>query len=377
LWTDADDAGEKLSYFWQRLYSFNRLLALSRSSAWANLITSRSPSQLNSARVQATLSLHFVSIFGGRASPLSRRRRLWKAATAEPKKDADLDVAEPPLEDWVAVALAASFEEASAALTPVVPVSGMMPSPSDSLPLLRVAETRCEHALIRVWYALFTSISRATALGDDGDELIDPSSAAALKAAVMGQADLKQRIDAILAATVTGSPVHTLAQLTRGVWAVGVGDQGVSRDVAFKLALEARDGGPAERLASVAAYVRLVLAPTVGSCTSAAGAQDAPPVGPVDCIAALALRWLLVRARAEPAGDEAVDEDADVEEAGFDRDVYGATLNLRLLFDSPAFHPTVEADDDRHVVKAFAHAQRDCMDAIVRIGRRAAGLRPL
>lgn len=319
-----------------------------------------------------------MSIFGGRASPLSRRRRLWKSATSEPKRDADLDVAEPPLEDWVAVALAATFEEAAAVTTTVGNPSSSttMPSPSDSLPLLRVAETRCEQALVRVWYALFTSIARSTALGDhDEGDVVEPD--AALKTAVLSQADLQQRIDSILASTVSGSPIHTLAQLTRGVWAVGVGDQSVSRDVAFKLALEARDGGPAERLASVAAFVRLVLAPGVGSCTSAAGAQDAPPVGPVDCIAALALRWLLVRARAEPA---AVDEDVDEgNEGGFDRDVYGATLSLRLLFDSPAFHPTVaaDADEDRVAVKAFAHAQRDCMDAIVRIGRRAAGLRPL
>ena len=136
------------------------------------------------ARVDATLSLQLISILGtNQASLLSRRRRLWKSAVSEPKRDEMSN-----LEPWVEVALAADYDQASKIVfKPEAIAANLIKSPSDTIPLLKVAESRCETALFDIWIELFVAIVKATRLGSS-----KPTSPTTEKAPTITVADRSQ-----------------------------------------------------------------------------------------------------------------------------------------------------------------------------------------
>ena len=146
---------------------------------------------------------------------------------------------------------------------------------------------------------------------------------------------------------------------------MGIGELVRARTIAFSLALESRDGGPAAHLASVPAFVQLIINPGVSS-TLPNSTRDAP-VDNLDALAAVSLRWLLVRGRS----NRFLTQSNGKTSPQIDPELHHVALDLRTLFGHSAFRqvrPNVESAAE------FEQAQADCIDALVAIGRRAAGL---
>ena len=323
-----------------------RLHNLVRSDAWPSSVTgSATPPALSQARVDATLALALVSIFSSQASPLSRRRRFWKQAITEPKR------AEGPIEPWVQVALGADYDEACNA---AFAVNGDLVSPSDTIPLLKVAEYRCTLALQQIWIELFTALVSASC----GMQITTSKDAASGKPVLPDHGQIGARISHLLRATVPGSPVHTFALLTQGFYAMGMGDTTSARQHAASLFAESKQKGAAAGIASVQTFIQLVL-PFVPQDPSQ---TELAPITDLDVVATAALRWLLVRKQL-----------SKLPALKADRQILDTTLSVRRLFTEQVWH-TETSRLEGDAASAFAAAQEQCIDALVSAGRVAAGL---
>jgi hypothetical protein len=315
-----------------RLYTFLKLHNLVRVASWP---TDPNPTNfvLSRARINATLSLCLVSIFSAQASPLSRRRRLWNIAVAEPKKEDD------SLEPWVQAALGEEYDDACQS---AFSTWGGIASPSDSLPLLRVSEVACTRALLKDWFQLFNMLVYTS--------LADLAPQADLKWAPDpdDSADLALDIDRLVGTTVSGSPAHSLALLTKGFWSMGIGDMAEARRYAFVLLSEFKQNGPAAHLAATQAFIQLLLPSALDLKLDAIK----PPTNDVDVLAFTCLKWLDLRRQCSLMPAETTS-----------KSLYQSSLAVRQLFNNPVWQQAL-----------VATPQTLCIQMAELLGRKAAGM---
>ena len=111
-------------------------------------------------------------------------------------------------------------------------------SPSDTVPLLRISEARCEAALRETWAKIFVAVIQTTC------PPYAPLAPIALFSTVVDQPLLEETITHVIASTIEGTTVHTLAKVTRALCAFYSGKSAEARMMAQVLVHEARGKGP-------------------------------------------------------------------------------------------------------------------------------------
>lgn len=383
---EASVAGTGQIHFLARAYTFLRLFNLSRSASWPTATTS-----VSRPAVDALLAVHLATL----GQPLSASA-LWTKASKADVKRADLN-----LSSWVEVALGADFSQVRAILQARKHV-GDAPQPSDTVPLLKVSEARCQAALREVWAKLFVAMVDVTAAAGRRDTV---GAEIAFKSGRVDGAELTETLEHVLASTAAG-PVQSLARATLAFVHFYSSQADAGRLLGRELAAEAREAGPITRLACSKALFALLLdddALATEMCV-------ADPVTDVDVLASATLGWLAVRRQADDwaaAAASALGGDAegeDVAGAGVPKPnpaLHAATLAVRRLLGHPVFgaadlaaacstsgaarvglvEPTeLEAagagwEDDKGPRLDLEGAQDACVEGLTRVARRAAGLR--
>lgn len=158
------------------------------------------------------------------------------------------------------------------------------PSPSDTVPLLRVSEARCEAALRETWAKIFVAVVQTQG----------SISATARFATIVDQPRLEETLAHVTASTSEGSLVHSMAKVTRALCAFYTDAREDAAVLAEELAYEARRDGPVARLGCASAFFSLLLG------------EDAPeleevytPTMEVDILASATLAWVSVRKDSE------------------------------------------------------------------------------
>ncbi|GAA5853651.1 hypothetical protein JCM8547_007397 [Rhodosporidiobolus lusitaniae] len=389
--------GEHISFL-PRCYTFLRLLNLSHSASWPS--PTPSPSTSRSA-VDALLALHLLSLGHPTWSEL-----LWTRMTHERKKQSD------STESFVDVALSTSFSDALSLLDPVIrPIKAddAPSSPSDTVPLLVLAEAAASLDLKAAWEKLFVGVVGSTTGNKDAAFSFDPAAVCAT-------------IDGVYRSTVEGSKTNALAALskvfltcfvagTNGAAAVaGAGGADDARTLFVRLAVEFRQPSSAfARLSAAKPFLQLFL-PVFTSSSSASlppsSATDDSPSAldsttETDLLATTILEWLLVRKASGVSSLSpsitGVGGGSDVEEEfKVDAALHARALAVRRLLAHEVFSlsrpsppsPSLSlssssssADGDGEAGEGAKHeAQLDdardaLVDALTRVARKAAGLK--
>lgn len=304
------------------------------------------PSELSQARIEATLSLLLVSIFGAQSTPLSRRRRFWSQATTLREGQSDIK-----LDPWLEVALATDYDEACHA---AFESDKFFPfaSSSDFSPLRRIAEHRCIMALALVWNQLFISVIFNAARADFGDKLKWFPATKSTK-----DDQFAEKIRRVISSVAQDSPDLPLARLTLGFWALGVGDKQLAQQQASCLLGDLRQGGPSGYYASIPFFVTMVL-PFSRELNFYAVNK---PTTSLDMLALTSLQWLTLRRQYLRLVDNTVD-------ARF----YDATLSFRTVLNSSTWAAKELNQPDFQV--DFVTAQSTCIQLVESMGRKAAGI---
>lgn len=298
---------------------------------------------------------------------------MWqRAARLDQKKE------ELPLQPWVAIALSNSFDRALEILE--TPRSERdWATPSDTLPLLRIAEEQCEGALREAWVKIFVAVVQTTCPPGSSRSPVN------LFPVLVDQSLLDESIAHVISSTIVGTSVHTLARVTRALCSFYTGDEDHARTTALELAHEARNEGPMARLGCAAAFFSLIL-----DDEDLVDEQDA--IGEVDVVAAATLGWLsLCRQQSEivlsdpsPNANANVNAEEDEVEVKVDMQLHEDTLAVRRLlaaslFKDPALIsmcalPAREKGVDRIQEMDLPRAHEALNDALTNMGRRAIGL---
>ncbi|KAL8292625.1 hypothetical protein RQP46_001237 [Phenoliferia psychrophenolica] len=350
-----------------RCYTFLRLFNLSRSSHWPMTHASTSRPAVN-----AILAMHLVSL----GQPLSAHALWNKAAKVDDGQRKKSDVA---LDPWVEIAISTDFEEARSILAATKECNDR-PAPSDTVPLLRISEARCEAALRETWAKIFVAVVQTTC------PPASPISPLSSFSTIVDQPLLEDTIAHIIASTSEGSTVHCLAKITRALCAYYTVGSVEARGLARELALEARAGGPISRLACAEPFFSLLFNDDrMSSHTADDVAQD--PTHEIDVLACATLGWLTVRrqsssSRSPPSSPGSTPVASDPVTPKADPKLHTLTLANRRLLGSKIF---ADADlvsfcavGDRQLDSVdldLETAQEACVDALTSIMRRAAGLK--
>lgn len=216
-------------------------------------------------------------------------------------------VAGPEL--WVGQALDVDFREVCELLAEKSRtynlLSGQMPrNACQGLPLMRIVEIRSELELIQIWSRIFVSTMRKTsaierpesrlgrafrldAIHDLPTRLEEAGDPYALQVST-ARAVVDRSIEAICQLELKDSPVHTLAQLTKGVWSLAFAKPEIAREVAIEI--EEKDEEHRE-LGCVEAYLQLVL----GRPSRSEPRESFERLSTLDKLASLTIRWLSLR----------------------------------------------------------------------------------
>lgn len=184
---------------------------------------------------------------------------------------------------------------------------------SDTSPLLRISEVRCEAALRESWAKIFVAVVQTTCTsateGDPIENIVDRDL-------------LEETIEHVLASTVVGSSVHSLARITKAV--------------------SVYDGSLVElqRLSRKEIVVN--------------------PISPVAILASTTIRWLKIRR--ESVGIKGADPILHAESLAIRR------LLSNSIFGSPELRDFCQGSFDLDM------AHENCVDAVAAISRAAAGL---
>lgn len=335
------------------------LLALINGSDWPT--TAQTASLTTTA--EATLALATQRIFGTRLGFLSRR--LWTSAQTRYKKH-DSSRSDARL----AMALSFTPEQASR-ISSAAEATG-------ATPLLDLAEERCKQLLLNCWKSTFALVMDQTAPsasgGDEGN--VTPTLQQKRIDGSLPSVDV-DALDEILSVVPPASPLFSLALVCKGVQALGRNDRLQVLQIASTLA--ASSATTRDTLASAAAFVALA---------SGSQIQQAPVKreNDIDVLAYVTIAWLGIRAAASGAttapssanGDKAVSglgSDESRHTTSVDESLQTKTLDLRRLLASPVFTgrpASFEAQDGED--HEFVDAQEKCVEGLVYIGRKAAGL---
>ncbi|GAA5902871.1 hypothetical protein JCM5296_006319 [Sporobolomyces johnsonii] len=289
-----------------RIYTFLRLSNLSRSTSWPEI----TPSTARPA-VTALLAMHLLSLDHPRWA-----ESLWTRMLSQRKKlDSDSSSASSSnaADSFIDLALSADFERVRLLLSPSSRPSKAetdAASPSDTVPLLLIAESTCLEALLDVWTQLFIAVVGTTCPPHlTGAESMAPSQKTL--ETLVDRAEIDETLEIVAnASDVEGSEVRTLALLTTAFvgcfFAPSPSSDELARSTKARIAhllVEAKRRGPFARLAAAAPFCQLLLP------ASAALAIDllalpklfsTPPTNEVDLVATTTLAWLLVRRQGLP-----------------------------------------------------------------------------
>lgn len=235
-------------------------------------------------------------------------------------------------------------------------------SPSDTVPLLRISEARCEAALRETWAKIFVAVIQTTC------PPYAPLAPIALFSTVVDQPLLEETITHVIASTIEGTTVHTLAKVTRALCAFYSGKSAEARMMAQVLVHEARGKGPVSCLGCAAAFFTLLL-----DDSTIVEPRDATTE--VDVLASTTLGWLTVRR-------QSLQLVATVDGPKADPHLHATTLSVRRLLGAQVFHDAslvafcaspegLLATDDSLDLQT---AQDACVDALTAISRQSAGL---
>jgi hypothetical protein len=352
--------GWKIPYL-ARAHTFLRLSNLSRAPTWPYV----SPTTSRPA-VDALISMHLLSL--GHAGGAEAT---WSRMVARRKKsDATGD-------SFVNVAVAADFEDVKERLSPATRVRKSFDepaSPSDTVPLLYMAEAACEAALEDVWANIFIAVITATA--GQGPKSGAPSIDS-----------ITENVYAIGRIVVEGSDLHSLVVMTDAfltIFRSGSSPSattspalGAARTKVARLALEAKSGGPFSRLFCAQAFFEL-LAPTLsGSAEGLAGllptSTTKEPTSKVDLFATTVFAWLICRRSASTPMEKA----AEQQPTKADPALHARAIAARHLLGHARFRSTSDEGREHEldeVDEAFEEAREVLVDALTLVARKAAGI---
>ncbi|SCV69800.1 BQ2448_1194 [Microbotryum intermedium] len=389
--------------FLARCYTFLRLFNLSHSASWPETTPST-----NRASVNAILSVHLLSL----GEPLSAHALFNKAVRHMERSRKKTDAR---LHPWAEIALATDWSQfrqiVRDASNETVGGPARRSAPSDTAPLLQVAEARCSAALLEAWAKIFVGVVATTC----------PPPPSASRAPVERFADLvdqpflEETVAHVLDSTVAGSAVHTMAQVTKTVCAFYNGDLNLANYLMHSLRLEYSGHGPARDMASVKLLFKLLPSSSSPSSSSLSSQRDSssPSSSPtlsspstslsdeldfdssaddesttslslndVDHLASIILDWLLIRRRlcspidkgltSFPRADPALHRDALAVRRRFAHAPYLNSSPLREFCES------FDGGDDRSgsVGRLNLDAAVDaCLESLTSVTRRAAGLK--
>ncbi|GAA5972504.1 hypothetical protein JCM11641_001874 [Rhodosporidiobolus odoratus] len=374
--------GERIPYIF-RIYTFLRLSNLTHSSSWPH--SAPSPSTSPSA-VTALLAIHLLAL--GHAH---WAENLWKRMLASHKKS---EPTSPVTESFVDLALALDFTTVTTLLGPSTRSQKALDapaSPSDTVPLLVLAEATCEDALQDVWEKLFVGVASSTT-----------GSSTSAQTSAFHCADLGETLDNILSTTVDGSVVYALAALSKVFLTCFIAGTSASpspaasrdstRALFTRLTLEYRQSpssSPFSRLAASRPFLQLflpVFAPSLSlALPSLQDGTAREPVNDVDLLATTVLEWLVVRkAGAAALVDRSTPELEDSnEDVKVDAALHARALAVRRLLGNKVFSSAssacqdavYESEEEWEQQRQMEDAKGALVDALTRVARRAAGLK--
>lgn len=274
---------------------------------------------------------------------------------------------------FVDVALHHDFETVRLLLSPASRISrddAELAEPSDTVPLLALAEAICQDALEEVWRQVLVVVSDSTSTAPSfaGGAAID---------------ELEDTLHVIHRTTVDGSEVHALASMTKvflacyrtGLSTKAAVDLSQARELLARLALETKREGPFARLACASAFFQL-LAPAVSTgvdfSTFLPKSPPPEPTSEVDLLATVVLSWLLLPRQATSSSSKAQPDAA----------LHARALAIRRLLGHESFKAQPATDDDTSddedaldEQSVFQDAKDSLVDALTTVARRAAGLK--
>lgn len=296
----------------------------------------------------------------------------WSRMVARRKKsDATGD-------SFVNVAVAADFEDVKERLSPATRVRKSFDepaSPSDTVPLLYMAEAACESALEDVWANIFIAVITATA--GSGPKSGAPSIDS-----------INENVYAIGRIVVEGSDLHSLVVMTDAFLTIFRSGSSPSaanspalaaaRTKVARLALEAKSGGPFSRLFCAQAFFEL-LAPTLsGSAEGLAGllpvSTTKEPTSKVDLFATTVFAWLICR---RSASSPLMEKAAEQQPTKADPALHARAIAARHLLGHARFRSTSDEGREHEldeVDEAFEEAREVLVDALTLVARKAAGI---
>ncbi|KAL7009429.1 hypothetical protein EMMF5_001060 [Cystobasidiomycetes sp. EMM_F5] len=307
--------------------SFFRLYNLRHSSHWPN-----SPDL--TIKADTIMAIAAIHCFGKYGSALARR--LWQRAGFIAKKDAS------QIQPWVAMSVQSD-------LAAVIGAFEASPSPS---PLFAAAEEQCKALLVGAWTALFKHVMTTTIVKCESSEDADPTTPTLMSASPLRgpQLDYADKAEQVLQTMPPTSPLWALAVLVKGVEAIGRND--VTAATRYAIALASHGS----RLTSVKQYLALVNG-------SSMHLDDGESASDLDILASVTVSWLAVRQEASTTQDNASGSLVSIDDR-----LQANTLQIRKLLAAQAFSTS---DED------FMDAQERCVERLVSIGRKAAGLESL
>ncbi|BGO94414.1 hypothetical protein NBRC10512_003788 [Rhodotorula toruloides] len=347
--------GGRLPYL-ARCYTFLRLSNLSRSPSWPSVTPTTSR-----AAIDGLIAIHLLAL-----GHVGGAKKTWSRMLDRQKKR------ESTGSSFIDVALNHDFETVQLLLSPATRAAkddADLAEPSNTVPLLALAEATCQDALEEVWRQVLVVVGDSTTSA--------PSLTAA--AAVI---ELEDTLDVIYRTTVDGSEVHALASMAKvflacyraGLSAKAGVDLSQARELLARLALETKREGPFARLACTSPFFQL-LAPAVSNgidlSTFLPKSPPTEPTSDVDLLATIVLSWLLVRRQA-----------ASSSKAQPDAALHARALTIRRLLGHDSLKAQLTPDDDSSDDEdaldeqaVLQDAKDSLVDALTTVARKAAGLK--
>lgn len=322
-----------------RCYTFLRLYNLSRSSKWP-----QSTSSTSLPAVHALLAIQLASL----GEPVTAHP-LWDQAASADRKRTDV-----VLDHHVEIAISTDFDRVKAILA-VPRASHAHSERSDTLPLLRVSEARCEAALRETWAKIFVAVVQTTCATSEEVDSFE---------AIVDQDLLVETIDHILVSTVEGSAIHSMAKITKALCCYYTGELPLARSIALSLAHDAKTDGPVVRLGCAKAFFSLLLGDV---------ALEIPSVEPtleLDILAATTVGWLVVKRKSQAHLASSARK--------VDPELHATTLSLRRLLGASVFRDAALVEfcsTSAGSASDLESAQDELSDALTDVTRVAAGLK--
>ena len=270
------------------------------------------------------------------------------------------------LDPWTDIALSTSFDRVKSILAflAIEKSSQDISERSDTLPLLRVSESRCEAALRETWAKIFVAVVQTTcstsgAVKEGGDSFEN----------IVDRDLLVETVDHVLVSTVGGGTINTLTQVTKSLCCYYTGATEEATSIALSLAEDVKRNGSISRLGCSKAFFSLLLGD--GNAITS-GLPPMEPMREVDILASTTLGWLMIKRKSTLSSRKV------------DTVLHATTLSIRRLLGAGVFHDVsliefCSADEGEGKKNVFdlESAQDAVLEALEGISRMASGLKPM